>query len=130
MASDREAAAAPWIVPGPARRGWTIPSAEQLAEWNGTDAMSAATALDDMASDSPHRWTEIEPWLGRRLTVRQKAIVRPAEPAWICPTCGRAMRFVYWEQESPPAWLCARSGFVEVCRPCQWWGRFILHDVL
>ena len=128
MANDRDGVT-PWIVPGPARRGWRVFTAEDLAARNGTDIVSAATALDDMANDCPHRWDEIESWLGRRLTVPQRAIVRPGEPALRCPGCGQAMRWVYWEQEMPPAWLCARSGFVEICRPCQWWGRFSMREI-
>ncbi len=105
------------------RRDIALPDIPQFVKLNGLGLSDAKKALKDALSECPYDWDEISAWLkkGKR---SERSGHPPDYPSWVCPFCTNQMRWVYWENDAPPEWLCGRGGWVEICESCEWWGRY------
>jgi hypothetical protein len=104
-------------------RDIAMPDIDRFAELNGLERTEADQALKEAFSECPYRWDEISEWLKKRRRPRRSG-PPPESLSWICPICAQQMKWVYWENDPLPEWLCGRGGWVEICKDCKWWGRY------
>ncbi len=104
-------------------RKMAVPDLGVFCELNGIASSEAIESLKEVFRECPYRWAEIRPWLNRK-RMPSRADEAPATVAWVCPFCGKPMKWIYWENKTPPNLLCGRGGWVEICRTCKWWGRY------
>lgn len=102
---------------------WLLPHEDQIIEANPMSPEEAQALLANLYFDCPFDWSELDPWMSLKQTPAGRLYEEPVDVPLCCPFCLQTMRWMYWQNDTPPEALCGVGGFVEVCDRCSWWGR-------